>query len=570
MTATRTKKAKGIGAALAPITGTEEPSQLIDIDAIVQWTPYNRRAQQASAGDDIAELSASILLHGVQQPILVRPLMSVNGELQTYEGVFGSRRTRASKLAGRTNIPAIVKELTDAQIVEIVTIENLQRRDLDPLEESDQIAQVLAMNENETAAGIAQRISKDVRTVRRSLQLQKLSPAAREAVVSGKLKTFGVIFQLARMSAADQDELLPIATGARQRWNNSKGSGREISVSELQDHIARNYSQNLANAPWKLDDATLVPDAGACTTCPKRSGTEPDLFNDVDGKNVCGDAKCFETKHSAFVQLRYNASVEKTRDGNGDADPVVPVAFRYSNEKRKGEPSLASPLMQDEFIVVRSGSKCDSAERAFVVDGGHSEKTGAEINICRDAKCKVHRGVSLSSGRTASQAERARAKKLRDEKIARGAVLAATLSLFTKGRSLTRRDREEIALGVFGRLWNDAEKPVLAMLGIDPKTVAKPKYLAVSDYASDRDKAIAGWIEKASDAQLNVLLLACTYTPLTNGDSPSTRKQLDAFAKRHAINVDKVRKTALAPKEKAAKPKQSKVQPKAKSAKRAK
>ncbi len=79
----------------------------------------------------LAELAHSIELHGVLQPLVVRPL--IDG---TYQLVAGERRWRASRMAGLTEVPVVIKELTDAQVAEIALVENLQREDLDPIEEA--------------------------------------------------------------------------------------------------------------------------------------------------------------------------------------------------------------------------------------------------------------------------------------------------------------------------------------------------------------------------------------------------------------------------------------------------
>ena len=79
----------------------------------------------------LAELSHSIELHGVIQPLLVRPMPD-----GSYQLVAGERRWRASRMAGLTEVPVVIKELTDAQVAELALVENLQREDLDPIEEA--------------------------------------------------------------------------------------------------------------------------------------------------------------------------------------------------------------------------------------------------------------------------------------------------------------------------------------------------------------------------------------------------------------------------------------------------
>ena len=79
----------------------------------------------------LSELADSISQHGVLQPLLVRPLMGGG-----YQIVAGERRWRAARMAGVTEVPAVIRELTDSEVMELALIENLQREDLNPLEEA--------------------------------------------------------------------------------------------------------------------------------------------------------------------------------------------------------------------------------------------------------------------------------------------------------------------------------------------------------------------------------------------------------------------------------------------------
>lgn len=97
--------------------------------------------------EGLKQLAESIAAHGVLEPILVRP---VNNR---YQLIVGERRTRAARLAGLQTIPALVKELQDDDVIEIVLIENLQRNDLNPLEETDAVLKLLCykLGQNEDA-----------------------------------------------------------------------------------------------------------------------------------------------------------------------------------------------------------------------------------------------------------------------------------------------------------------------------------------------------------------------------------------------------------------------------------
>lgn len=99
--------------------------KLMDIE------PNRNQPRKNFDEEALADLAHSIEQHGVLQPLLVRPMM--NG---TYQLVAGERRWRASRIAGLTEVPVVIRELTDAQVAELALVENLQREDLDPIEEA--------------------------------------------------------------------------------------------------------------------------------------------------------------------------------------------------------------------------------------------------------------------------------------------------------------------------------------------------------------------------------------------------------------------------------------------------
>lgn len=141
------------------------------------------RDQPRKQFDDAAlrELADSIAEHGVIQPLLVRP---VGGGV--YQIVAGERRWRASRLAGLTEVPAVVKELSDSETMEIALVENLQREDLDPIEEAEGIAQLIetyALTQDQAA----QKLGKSRPAVANALRLLNLPGEVREMIRQDKL-----------------------------------------------------------------------------------------------------------------------------------------------------------------------------------------------------------------------------------------------------------------------------------------------------------------------------------------------------------------------------------------------
>jgi ParB family transcriptional regulator, chromosome partitioning protein len=134
--------------------------------------------------DQLAELAASIVANGVVQPILVRPLASGRFQL-----IAGERRWRASQLAGKVTIPAILRQVSDEQAMEITIVENLQRADLNPMEQARAFER-LSREFHMTQEQMATRTGKDRATVANFLRLLRLPSTVQIRVESGDL-SFG-------------------------------------------------------------------------------------------------------------------------------------------------------------------------------------------------------------------------------------------------------------------------------------------------------------------------------------------------------------------------------------------
>src|SRR5579863_1927289 len=153
----------------------------IAIDEIDR-NPFQTRTHMDEA--ELAELAASITANGVVQPILVRPQASGRFQL-----IAGERRWRASQLAGKQTIPAILRQVSDEQAMEITIVENLQRADLNPMEQSRAFER-LAREFHMTQEQMATRTGKDRATVSNFLRLLRLPQSVQSRVESGEL-TFG-------------------------------------------------------------------------------------------------------------------------------------------------------------------------------------------------------------------------------------------------------------------------------------------------------------------------------------------------------------------------------------------
>jgi ParB family chromosome partitioning protein len=165
--------------ALIPQAEAERGEEIkhIPVEA-VEPNPYQPRRHFDEEG--LAELAASIKEKGVLQPITVR---EKNG---TFELVAGERRWRAAQIAGLSEIPAVVRELADREVMEIALIENLQREDLNPIEEAEAYA-VLMEEFSLTQEEVAQAVGKGRPTVANRLRLLRLPDVVKGWIAEGRL-----------------------------------------------------------------------------------------------------------------------------------------------------------------------------------------------------------------------------------------------------------------------------------------------------------------------------------------------------------------------------------------------
>jgi len=164
-------------AAAAPAPGTEETASRIAIELIDPNPVQPRRVFQQ---EPLHQLADSIRQHGIIQPLVVRK----SGE--RYQLVAGERRWRAAKLAGLTEVPAVVQDISDDHLLEITLIENIQREDLNPIELAialDRMAHELNISQDE----IGKRTGKDRSTISNSIRLLQLPHDLQQLVAERRL-----------------------------------------------------------------------------------------------------------------------------------------------------------------------------------------------------------------------------------------------------------------------------------------------------------------------------------------------------------------------------------------------
>ena len=309
----------------------------------------------------LKELADSIKAKGILEPLIARKAAS-NGN---YEIVVGSRRFRAAKLAGLEEVPAVVRQLSDEECIELQVIENEQRADVHPMEQA--IGYERMFKAGHSYEEIAARIGKTPGHVRFQLQYTKLIEPVKKAFLANQIGSANAL-QISRLQPDRQKEV----------WGWFKND--DWTPARLAQAINQRFFLILSEAPFDPKDKTLIPAAGSCMDCPKRAGADTLLFPDIKDKDTCTDSKCFEAKQKSYI-----ARIVQQH----------PDAIRLTI----GQGYFGSPKPIGLTNWVKAGKhKCDNLREGVVVEiitrSPHElqkAKLGQVLQVCTGEKCKVHR-----------------------------------------------------------------------------------------------------------------------------------------------------------------------------------
>jgi ParB family chromosome partitioning protein len=179
-----TKARGGLGRGLGALIPTFAPGvETVDVDLIVS-NPHQPRA--FFDPESLAGLAESVREHGVIQPLLVTRVEAEGGGPAVYQLIAGERRLQAARLAGLSRVPVVVKEATSAEVLELALVENLQRADLNPLEEA-QAFRRLVEEFGLTQEAVAARVGRSRTAVANALRLLGLSDDLKASLARGEM-----------------------------------------------------------------------------------------------------------------------------------------------------------------------------------------------------------------------------------------------------------------------------------------------------------------------------------------------------------------------------------------------
>lgn len=354
-------------------------------------SPTNPRRRRGLDMDSLRALADSLTAHGLMQPIIVRPLPGARlidtasmHPRPVYEIIAGERRWRAAQLAELPTMPMLVRQLSDEAVLELQLVENIEREDLDAMEEAEGFA-LLRDKLGYTVDQIAERIGKGkgASYVRKTMKLLDLTPESREAMYEGILgRSTGLL--VARYPAERQADVVKYI---KSQAGGPKGT-EPAPFRAVATALYSRFNTTLAGAAFDTEDAALLPEAGKCSECPKRTGYHQDLFGDAAQTTAdsCTDAACYARKKEAHVVI-------VRQQAEADGCEVI-----EGEEARKAKPSPHSswlngytPITSTAFTDVGSDGKEREVtfEDALRAQGRNAPKPAVFIDPHTSAAVKV-------------------------------------------------------------------------------------------------------------------------------------------------------------------------------------
>ena len=476
----------------------------------------------------LAELAANIRQHGVLQPVLVR--LMPGGEPDAFELVAGARRFRASKLAGRETIPAIIRELTDTECLELQLIENLQRADVHELDEARGYSALMQLQpDTYTVETLAEKVGRSEKYVYARLRLLHLVEEAQQAFYLGKL-TVAHAFEVARLEPEDQRralaECFPQHRTTAAVLKDKKAEA--VTVRALREWIEREIHLDISNAPFDAQDEKLLPAAGSCAACPKRTGNNPLLFPEVRQKSICTDRACYGAKVEALVQLRVKSLEES-------GEKPLRVSHAPSWQTKKPQPDV---LYEGQYRRISKKGECPQTKPAVLTDG---PEAGTILLVCRDEKCPVH--ARETRYQPTPQERAARAKELLAERIEKQSRVRLLNAIRRKlPGTFARPDLEMAALDYFRRLGHDNHRRLCRVYGWEERKSKASWGGMTVDYEAIGGKAVREM--NAQDLQRFVVVCALVSDLYCPGFNPRQSLGRDAnlarTAARYKIDAAKI------------------------------
>lgn len=438
--------------------------------------------------------------NGVLETILVTPIAGSD----KFRIVAGERRYRASTKAGLPSIPARVLNLSDDKLLDAHIAENLQRKDLQPMEEAEGLLLFVKQAEARkipfSTHELARRVGKSAEHVALRLELNKLIPEAKQDLRDGYLDVT-VAERIAPFSEAQQREIYGFCFDTEWKKNKQvldKTSPRTLR--SINEKISSQILLDLQYAPFSRTATDLRADKLPCTDCKQRTGSAELLFAEMNAakKDCCMNRECYTgklRKHVELVQITIaRKNIEKTlpKPKKGENLPEIPQKQIKAEIERL--PKLTTDwYSSDENLVSRQNyteikkakESCESAITGVFYKG---ERIGQTQLVCvRSSKCQTHyRTYESSSSKNVNSGDdykknRQQLFDLRADQKTRRKVLTEAAAQFDENKTVW--GDEKLRLLMLASMiksigYNERHRRTLIaeILGLEEKTLDNDTY----------------------------------------------------------------------------------------------
>lgn len=308
----------------------------IRIDKIV----INENDRPQITDDSVKELLASIKVVGILQAPVVRPIGKPKNE--SYELVAGFRRHHCQVLLGKNTMYCNVQELSDTEARIVRLTENLQRKDLHPLDESKAYQELTELGN--TAKQIALKIGKPENYVVQMLKLKSLSKQVQKEFRNGGLE-LGHAKVLMILPAAEQNKSVDYI---KQHFGDFSYFSTPY---DLLSYINRSIKRSLTDAIFDTERKKGFGSAGACSGCPFNSSTAPGLFGMIEGDSVCTKPSCYDNKVAITKEERKADLLKKHNVTEKKVQKVTTSYGTYGNELGTKDYREAKPSDKDVTLA---------------------------------------------------------------------------------------------------------------------------------------------------------------------------------------------------------------------------
>lgn len=275
--------------------------QMLDLSKLEESSLNPRKHFDATKQ---AELNASVAAKGVLEPILVRPIdkgfvSSKQGGPERFEVVAGARRFRAAQAAELKTVPCLVRDMTDVEVREVAILENVCREDISALDEGDAYRDLVKLGQ--TVEQLVEKTGRSRTIVFARMKLAELQGEARELVLTGSWSaSIGELIARLPTEKAQQAAMKRLQEKQKYSVDGVAGIAFRVAKEILDDE----FVLQLKDATFDVKDEQLVPGAGACAACPKRTHAPDNREQFADVKSdTCLDEQCWNKKKSASFKL---------------------------------------------------------------------------------------------------------------------------------------------------------------------------------------------------------------------------------------------------------------------------